>query len=142
MKCKFCNIARHVKPEHIIYEDSLVSAFMSKEQLAKCHILVIPKKHYKDIYELDERIAGRIFQITARLSKIVKKTINPDGLDIYQCNGKYADQSVFHFHIHIFPRFKGDNLFNIYNRKKPLFKDNLYLEKISHKLRNALKNKK
>ncbi len=139
MACKFCNIAKHVKPEHIIYEDSLVSAFMSTEQLAKCHILVIPKKHYKDIFELDDKVAGKIFQTTAMLSKVVKKVIKPDGLDIYQCNGKYADQSVFHFYIHIFPRFKGDGLFNIYNKKRPIYMNDSYLERISQKIKRLLK---
>ena len=98
MTCKFCNIAKHIKSEHIIYEDKLVIAFMSIEQLTKCHILIIPKKHYKDIFELDEKVAERIFKITTRISKIVKKVIKPDGLDIYQCNGKYAGQVIFHFH--------------------------------------------
>lgn len=140
MNCKFCNIAKHVKPAHVIYEDSLVCAFMNVEQLTKCHILVIPKKHYKDIFGLDEKMAGRVFQVTTRLSKAVKKIIKPNGLDIFQCNGKYADQSIFHFHMHIFPRFKGDGLFSIYNKKKPVYKDDKYLEEISKRIRNALKS--
>ena len=58
-------------------------SFISIEQLTKCHILVIPRKHYKDIFELDEDIAGKIFKITTRISKIVKKVIKPAGIDIY-----------------------------------------------------------
>lgn len=139
MHCKFCNIAKHVKPEHIVYENKFVMAFMSIEQLTKCHILVIPRKHYKDIFELDEEIAGKIFKITTRISKIVKKVIKPVGTDIYQCNGKYADQSVFHFHIHIFPRFKGDNLFKIYNKKRPVYRNDKYLEQISLRIKKTLK---
>ena len=138
MTCKFCNIAKHIKKEHIVYEDNLVMVFMSIEQLTKSHILVIPKKHYKDIFELDEKVAERIFKITTRISKIVKKVIKPDGLDIYQCNGKYAGQVIFHFHIHIFPRFKKDGLFNIYNNKKPIYRDDQYLEKISKKIKKRL----
>jgi histidine triad (HIT) family protein len=138
MTCKFCNIAKHVKKEHIIFEDRLVMAFMSIEQITRCHILVIPKKHYKDIFDLDEKVAERIFKITTRISKIVKKIIKPDGLDIYQCNGKYAGQVVFHFHMHIFPRFKGDGLFNIYNNKKPMFKDDEYLGSVAKKIKNNL----
>ena len=138
MVCKFCNIAKHVKKEYIIYEDKLVMAFMSIEQITKCHILVIPKKHFKDIFELDEKVAERIFRIATRISKIVKKIIKPDGLDVYQCNGKYAGQVIFHFHMHVFPRFKGDGLFNIYNNKKPVFKDSNYLENVAKKIKHNL----
>jgi len=128
----------HATPEHIVYEDNIVMAFMSKEQLVKCHILVIPKKHYKDIFDLDERVAERIFRITTRLSKIIKKVIAPDGLDVYQCNGKYAGQSVFHFHMHIFPRYKGDGLFNIYNKMKPVYRNDKYLEQVCKKIKKRL----
>ena len=138
MTCKFCNIAKHVKPEHIVYENKLVMAFMSIEQLTKSHILVIPKKHYKDIFDLPEKTAESIFKTTTRISKMVKNIIKPDGLDIYQCNGKYAGQVVFHFHMHIFPKFKGDGLFNIYNNKKPIFKDDNYLEQVAQKIKNKL----
>jgi histidine triad (HIT) family protein len=138
MTCKFCNIAKHVTPEHIIYEDKLIMAFMSIEQLTKCHVLVIPKKHYKDIFELDEKVAERIFRITTRISKTVKKVVKPDGIDIYQCNGKYAGQVIFHFHMHIFPRFKGDGLFNVYNNKKPLYRNDNYLEKVAKEIRDNI----
>lgn len=138
MTCKFCNIAKHVKPEHIVYEDKSVMAFMSIEQLTKYHILVIPKKHYKDIFELPEKTAESIFKITTRISKIMKRVVKPDGIDLYQCNGKYAGQVVFHFHMHIFPRFKGDGLFNIYNNKKPIYKNEEYLEEIGKKIKDRL----
>ncbi len=138
MACKFCNIAKHVKPEHIIYEDDLVMAFMSIEQLTKSHILVIPKRHYKDIFALDEKIAERIFRIVTRLSKIVKQVVRPDGLDIYECNGKVAGQIIMHFHMHVFPRFKGDGLFKIYGHRKPLFRNDKYLEKVARKIKSQL----
>ena len=138
MKCRFCNVARHIKPEHVVYENRSVIAYMSREQLTKCHILVIPKKHYRDIFDIDEKISAKIFKITVKLSKIVRKAINPDGLDVYQCNGKYADQSVFHFHMHIFPRFKGGGWFKIYEKKRPLYRNDRYLGQICANIKKLL----
>ncbi|MFH1133852.1 MAG: HIT family protein [Nanoarchaeota archaeon] len=138
MTCNFCRIAKHVKPEHIVYEDKAAVAFLSVEQLSKAHVLVIPKKHIRDIFDIDEKTAAHLMRITVRVAKAVKRTVRPAGINIYQCSGKAADQEVMHFHLHIFPRFKGDNLFNIYNNHHPKFRRSSYLEAIAERIRRSL----
>lgn len=97
---------------HIVYEDDLVIAFLDISQATKGHTLVVPKKEYKNIYELDDEISAHLYVVVVKLSKAIKKALNPDGLNIINNNGVIAGQSVFHYHIHLVPRYKNDD-FNI-----------------------------
>lgn len=101
-------INREIK-SNIVYEDDLVIAFLDISQVTKGHTLVVPKKAYKNIYELDDEIAASLYQVVVKLSKAIKKALNPLGLNIVNNNGEIAGQSVFHYHIHIIPRYLDDN---------------------------------
>lgn len=94
---------------NIVYEDDLVIAFLDISQATKGHTLVVPKKLYKNIFELDDEIAGSLYQVVVKLSKAIKKAFNPAGINIVNNNGEIAGQSVFHYHIHIVPRYLDDN---------------------------------
>lgn len=94
---------------NIVYEDDLVIAFLDISQVTKGHTLVVPKKAYENIFELDDEIAGSLYQVVVKLSKAIKKALNPAGLNIVNNNGEIAGQSVFHYHIHIIPRYLDDN---------------------------------
>ena len=94
---------------HIVYEDDLVIAFLDISQTTYGHTLVVPKKAYEDIFELDDEIAAHLYKVVVKLSKAIKKALNPDGLNIVNNNGAVAGQSVFHYHIHILPRYKDDD---------------------------------
>lgn len=94
---------------NIVYEDDLVIAFLDISQTTKGHTLVVPKEAYKNIFELNDDISAHLFKIVVKLSKAIKKAFNPDGLNIINNNGVVAGQSVFHYHIHILPRYKDDD---------------------------------
>ncbi len=96
-------------PANIVYEDDLCIAFLDISQVTKGHTLVVPKKLYVNIFELDDEISAHLYKVTVKLSKAIKKALNPDGLNIVNNNGVSAGQSVFHYHIHIIPRYDGDD---------------------------------
>jgi histidine triad (HIT) family protein len=125
MACIFCDIVKHKheQSKFIIHQDNDCTVFMDHIQQNPGHVLIVPNKHIRNIYSLKEDLAGELFKLVTRYAKKVKKVFKVDGIDIYQCNGKAADQSVFHLHLHIFPRKKKDGLFCIYGNKEPNWED-------------------
>lgn len=109
MDCIFCKILDDEIPSYKIYEDDFVLAFLDITQGTKGHTLVVPKKHVKNIYELDEVTAQQIFKVIPRIANALKDTFNPIGLNIINNNDKPL-QSVFHFHIHLIPRYEDDGV--------------------------------
>lgn len=101
-------IAKEI-PSYTVYEDDLVIAFLDISQATKGHTLVVPKKAYKNIFELDDSISGHLFNVVVKLSKALKKAFNLEGLNVVNNNGIIAGQSVFHYHIHLIPRYDGDD---------------------------------
>lgn len=105
----FQKIIERQIPSNIVYEDDLCIAFLDISQATKGHTLVVPKKLYENIFELDDEVSAHLYKVTVKLSKAIKKALNPDGLNIVNNNGISAGQSVFHYHIHIIPRYIGDD---------------------------------
>lgn len=101
-------INREIK-SNIVYEDDLVIAFLDISQATKGHTLVVPKVKHENIYSLDDEIGAHLYKVVIKLSKAIKKALNPDGLNIVNNNGIAAGQSVFHYHIHIIPRYLNDD---------------------------------
>ena len=108
--CIFCKIANDEIPSFTIYEDEEVRVFLDISPASKGHALVIPKKHFENIYDLDEATASKVFVIVSKIAKVLKTSLNCDGLNIIQNNEKLAGQTVFHFHMHLIPRYKGDTV--------------------------------
>lgn len=109
-ECIFCSINRGEMPSITIYENEEFRVMLDRFPATKGHILIIPKKHIEDIYNLDPELAGRLFELTTRFASIIKRTFGNEGLNIIQNNGKEAGQSVFHYHLHMIPRYKDDNI--------------------------------
>ncbi len=109
--CIFCQIAKKERDAVVIYEDEFTMAFADLFPLMQGHALVIPKRHFTNIYELDEEYAAHLFKTTAKVAKVIKRVLKPDGINIHQTNEKAAGQEVFHLHIHIIPRYLGQRLF-------------------------------
>lgn len=101
MDCIFCKIINGDIPSYKLYEDDLVYAFLDLNQSKIGHTLVIPKKHYKDIYDIDSETLARIFEVAKDLSIKIVETFNADGVSFTQNNGDAQD--VKHFHLHICP---------------------------------------
>jgi histidine triad (HIT) family protein len=108
--CIFCKIARGEMPSRKVYENKKVIAFLDVNPISKGHVLVIPKKHFKNIFDIDEAYLKEIMLVSKKISQLLKNKLNAEGVNILHASGKEAQQSVFHFHIHIIPRYKGDKL--------------------------------
>jgi histidine triad (HIT) family protein len=109
MNCIFCEIVNGNIPAYKVYEDNDLLAFLDISQNTKGHTLLIPKKHVKNIYELDEETASRIFKAVPKIARALKRQFNPIGMNIIN-NADKPLQSVFHFHIHFIPRYENDDL--------------------------------
>ena len=104
--CIFCKIVRKEAPASVAYEDDKVIAFMSVPPINIGHTLVVPKKHYANIYEIPEEEIAYLHKIVKKLAHAVQKAVNADGIRIIQNNGATAGQVIFHLHVHIIPMNK------------------------------------
>lgn len=102
-------IAREI-PAHIVYEDELAIAFLDITQATKGHTLVVPKSPYPNLYEMPAQLAGHIMGVTVKVANAIKRAFEPEGLNMLNNNGTIAGQSVFHFHIHLIPRYEKDDI--------------------------------
>ncbi len=106
--CVFCRISAGLAPASMVYQDEQVMAFMDVNQPISGKVLVSPRRHVEMLYELDDDLAARLFVVTVRIARAVRVAFHPDGLNLFQANGRAAQQSVFHLHIHVLPRMAGD----------------------------------
>src|SRR5690625_913869 len=104
--CIFCKIVNGEIPSAKVYEDEHVYAFLDISQVTKGHTLVIPKQHARNIYDTTSDIAGELFARVPKISNAIKTAFQPDGLNILVNNEAPADQSVFHLHIHLLPKYE------------------------------------
>ncbi|HDE7992772.1 TPA: HIT family protein [Staphylococcus aureus] len=95
-------------PSFKVYEDDYVYAFLDISQVTKGHTLLIPKKASANIFETDEETMKHIGAALPKVANAIKRAFSPDGLNIIQNNGEFADQSVFHIHFHLIPRYEND----------------------------------
>lgn len=108
--CIFCKIIAGEIPSFKIYEDSETFAFMDINPANEGHALVIPREHARDVYSVSDSAIAATVKTAKRIAAAVDKTLNPEGLNLLQCNGPAAAQSVMHFHMHVLPRREGDDL--------------------------------
>ena len=108
--CIFCELANGRIPTNKIYEDDICTAFLDISQATYGHCLVVPKQHFEDIFSLDEEIGKHLFKVAVMLAKRMKERLNLEGINILNNNGEVAGQTVKHYHIHLLPRYKNDDL--------------------------------
>ena len=108
--CIFCGILDGSIPSRKIYEDEETLAFLDAFPAASGHTLVIPKKHSADIHSIDARSYGTVASTAKKVADILTSKLDCDGVSIFQMNREAGGQTVFHLHIHVVPRFKGDDL--------------------------------
>lgn len=104
--CIFCKIAAGEIPSRKIYEDSDLIAIMDLNPTSKGHSLIIPKEHCTNIYDIDEDIAAKVMKTAKKLATKMTVALNCDGFNLLQNNGETAGQTMFHFHMHLIPRYK------------------------------------
>ena len=111
--CIFCKIVQKDIPGKIIYEDDVCLAFLDLSQTADGHTLVIPKKHCKNILEVDDDTLAHLIVVTKKLANKIVKNLNANGVNILTNANEIAGQTVMHFHIHIIPRYNQDDKIEI-----------------------------
>lgn len=107
--CIFCKIANGEIPSETIYEDEAFRVILDVSPATKGHALILSKEHYADLYELPEEAAEKAFKLTKKMALQMRKTLGCTGLNVVQNNGASSGQTVFHFHVHLIPRYEGDN---------------------------------
>jgi histidine triad (HIT) family protein len=107
--CIFCKIVNGEIPAAKVFENEHVVAFLDISQVTKGHTLVIPKIHKENVYELTPDVARNLFEVVPAIANALKKTYEPIGLNTINNNGEAAGQTVFHYHMHLLPRYgQGD----------------------------------
>ena len=108
--CIFCKIANGEIPSKTLYEDDMFRVILDINPASKGHALILPKKHFANIYEVDQDTAGEAFVLAKRMATVMTEVLGCEGFNILQNNGEIAGQTVFHFHIHLIPRYKEDGV--------------------------------
>ncbi len=106
--CIFCKLANHVFDTNIIYEDDDFTVILDVNPATAGHALILPKEHYADLYEIPEDLLARASALAKKLVTALTPILHADGYNVVQNNGETAGQTVFHFHIHLIPRYKDD----------------------------------
>ena len=107
--CIFCKIGSGDIPSYKVYEDEDFKVFLDLSPTSYGHALIIPKEHYKNLFELDDTIASKALVLAKKVGAAMMNTLHCDGLNVLQNNGEAAGQTMFHFHIHLIPRYKEDD---------------------------------
>jgi len=105
--CIFCRIAAGDIPSATIYEDGDVKVILDLGPASQGHALILPQNHYDDVCSLDAELAAKLLPLAARIGTAMKKSLGCSGFNLVQNNGRSAGQTVFHFHMHIIPRYDG-----------------------------------
>lgn len=106
--CIFCKIIAGEIPSHTLYEDEQFKVILDVGPATKGHALILPKDHYANLYELPEETAADAMKLTKKMMITMTEKLKCDGFNVIQNNGEVAGQTVFHFHMHLIPRYKND----------------------------------
>ena len=104
----FARIIRGEAQAHRVYEDDATLAFLDLMPQSDGHTLILPKAPAENLFDLDARAAGAVILTTQKIARAVQAAFKPDGIVVMQFNGSEAGQTVFHFHMHVVPRYPGD----------------------------------
>lgn len=106
--CIFCKLANGVIPTNSIYEDENFNVILDMSPATKGHALILPKDHYKNLYEIPEDTAADVMKLAKKMAVKMTEKLGADGFNLVQNNNEVAGQTVFHFHLHLIPRYNDD----------------------------------
>ena len=112
-QCIFCKIINKEITGHILFENEHVLAFLDISQTTKGHTLVIPKNHVEDVFSMTEEDMAHVFSVVPKIANALKTTFNADGMNIVNNNKPVAGQTVFHYHVHLIPRYTFEDSFDV-----------------------------
>ncbi|WP_346880342.1 MULTISPECIES: HIT family protein [unclassified Clostridium] len=119
MDCIFCKIVKGDLPCNLVYENDLIMCFLTIEPINEGHVLIIPKSHYLDTDEIPTEVVTSMMVLSKRIVKVIKEKYSPDGYSVMQNGGEFND--IGHYHMHVFPRYKGDGFGWTFSDKKHNF---------------------
>lgn len=108
--CIFCKIANGEIPAATLYEDADFRVILDLGPASKGHALILPKAHAANLYELPDELAAKAMVLAKKMITKMTEILGCDGYNVVQNNGETAGQTVFHFHMHLIPRYKGDGV--------------------------------
>ncbi len=107
--CIFCKIANGEIPSTTLYEDEDFRVILDLGPATRGHALLLPKNHFANLFELDDETAQKAILVAKKMAGKMKDALGADGFNLVQNNGEAAGQTVFHFHMHLIPRYENDN---------------------------------
>jgi diadenosine tetraphosphate (Ap4A) HIT family hydrolase len=131
--CVFCRIARNEEHASYIYEDKNVIAFLDARPVSEGHTLVVPRRHYENMYAVPDEEVANLFKIVKKVALAISMSEKADGMSIIQNNGSIAHQIVFHFHVHVIPRYLGKD-----SQSPRTFVEQTELDKIATRIRKYI----
>ena len=108
--CIFCKIAKGEIPAAVLYEDEDFRVILDLGPASRGHALILPKQHYASLFEMPEDLLGKTICLAKKVGMAMKRALHCDGLNVVQNNGTAAGQTVFHFHMHLIPRYEEDGV--------------------------------
>lgn len=133
--CIFCKIIAGAIPSKTVYEDEDYKAILDVSPASQGHVIILPKNHAANIFELSDEDARGIMPVAKKIAAAQMKVFGCDGVNVLQNNGEAAGQTVFHLHVHVIPRYKGDTV-DIKWKQNP----DMELDSIYDKLKNQLQD--
>lgn len=131
----FSRIVSGEIPAIKVYENQETLAFMDINPAARGHVLVICKEEHPDIFSIPPAALAAVAQTTQRVAIAIKEALRPDGLNIIQNNGSAAGQVVFHYHVHLIPRWEGDNAVRLWHAQQT---DQAELQTVAEHIRKRM----
>lgn len=117
--CIFCKIANGEIPSKTLYEDEQFRVLLDLGPATKGHALILPKNHYKNLYELPDETAADVMKLAKKMAVQMTQRLGCDGFNLVQNNNEAAGQTVFHFHMHLIPRYEGDGQHILWKPTEP-----------------------
>ena len=137
--CVFCDILSGKLPVSIVYRDERCTAFMDIQPVNSGHVLVIPNRHATFLADLDEETGGHMFRVAQRLARALRNSgVRCEGVNFFLADGAAAMQDVFHVHLHVFPRYRGDGFGLRFSPAYSVSPDRSELDAVAEQIRNAL----
>ena len=138
-ECAFCNIVRGAAPSSKVYADDLVMAFMDIQPVNEGHVLIVPRAHAACLAELDAETGAHLFRVAMELSKAVRQSgVRCEGVSLSLADGEAAGQEVFHVHLHLIPRYRGDGFGFRFPADYGILPDRSTLDEVAAEIRQAL----
>jgi len=116
--CVFCEIVRGERPAYMVYNDRGVAVFLDIFPVEKGHLLVVPTEHFEAVHDAPPSVVARVYTTAAALARIYRERLGAPGVNIFTNSGRAAGQEVFHFHVHVIPRWEGGGFRRLLQRHR------------------------